>query len=240
MVAGRSGPRARQAGGGRLRRRCRYTAPMAATTAPTLGSQLRLAVLRLSRRLRQQTAGEITASQLSALTAVAKHGELSLGELAAIERIAPPSMTRIAVRLEEQGLLERARRHGRPARGPRRRVAGGGGPVGRDPNPPRCLPGRPVAGLHRRGAGRAGQGRAAPGAPGLRRRLTIRIRRPSRPHHRRHRTGRDTQHRLRLGDDFVRGDIRRHLDECQPVGGDIDDRQVGDDPVHHVLAGQRQ
>ena len=80
---------------------------MAATTAPTLGSQLRLAVLRLSRRLRQQTAGNVTASQLSALSAVAKHGEVSLGELAAIERIAPPSMTRIAAALEEQGLLER-------------------------------------------------------------------------------------------------------------------------------------
>ena len=80
---------------------------MAGTTAPTLGSQLRLAVLRLSRRLRQQTAGDITASQLSALSAVAKHGEVSLGALAAIERIAPPSMTRIAASLEEQGLVER-------------------------------------------------------------------------------------------------------------------------------------
>jgi DNA-binding MarR family transcriptional regulator len=80
---------------------------MTGTTAPTLGSQLRLAVLRLSRRLRQESAGEITASQLSALAVLAKHGELSLGELAAIERIAPPSMTRIAARLEEQGLLER-------------------------------------------------------------------------------------------------------------------------------------
>ena len=73
------------------------------------GSALRLAVLRLSRRLRQETAGsgEITPSQMSALTVLAKHGELTLGELAAIERIAPPSMTRIAARLEENGLLER-------------------------------------------------------------------------------------------------------------------------------------
>ncbi len=80
---------------------------MAATTAPTLESQLRLVVLRLSRRLRQQTAGDVTPSQLSALSTIAKHGEVSLGELAAIERIAPPSMTRIAARLEEQGLVER-------------------------------------------------------------------------------------------------------------------------------------
>jgi len=38
---------------------------------------------------------------------VAKRGELTLGELAAIERIAPPSMTRIAARLEDHGWLER-------------------------------------------------------------------------------------------------------------------------------------
>lgn len=80
---------------------------MAVTTAPTLGSQLRLAVMRLARRLRQQTAGGITQSQLSALATVAKHGPVSLGELAGIERIAPPTMTRIAARLEEQGLVER-------------------------------------------------------------------------------------------------------------------------------------
>jgi DNA-binding MarR family transcriptional regulator len=76
-------------------------------TPTALGSQLRLAILRLSRRLRQQAVGDITASQLSALSAVAKRGEVTLGELAAIEQIAPPSMTRIAARLEEQGLLER-------------------------------------------------------------------------------------------------------------------------------------
>jgi DNA-binding MarR family transcriptional regulator len=75
--------------------------------APPVASQLRLAVLRLSRRLRQQAVGEVTASQLSALASIYKHGELSLGELATIERVAPPSMTRIAARLEEQGLVYR-------------------------------------------------------------------------------------------------------------------------------------
>ena len=73
------------------------------------GSSLRLAVLRLSRRLRQETAGsgDVTPSQMSALVALSQHRELTLGELAAIERIAPPSMTRIAAALEEKGLLER-------------------------------------------------------------------------------------------------------------------------------------
>lgn len=78
-----------------------------ATVVTDLGGQLRLAVLRLSRRLRQEAAGDVTPSQLSALSVLAAHGELTLGELAAIERIAPPSMTRIASRLEERGLLER-------------------------------------------------------------------------------------------------------------------------------------
>jgi DNA-binding MarR family transcriptional regulator len=72
-----------------------------------LPSHLRLAVLRLSRRLRQQTVGDISPSQLSALSSIAKHGEVSLGALATIERIAPPSMTRIAARLEEHGLVTR-------------------------------------------------------------------------------------------------------------------------------------
>ncbi|HET7522704.1 MAG TPA: MarR family transcriptional regulator [Acidimicrobiales bacterium] len=78
-----------------------------ATQTGLLGSHLRLAVLRLSRRLRKESVGDITPSQLSALTAVERHGEVTLGELAAIERIAPPSMTRIASRLEERGLVER-------------------------------------------------------------------------------------------------------------------------------------
>ncbi|MDA8046577.1 MAG: MarR family transcriptional regulator [Actinomycetota bacterium] len=74
-----------------------------------IGSALRLSVLRLSRRLRQEStgSGDVTPSQMSALVVLSQHGELTLGELAAIERIAPPSMTRIAARLEANGYLER-------------------------------------------------------------------------------------------------------------------------------------
>ncbi len=73
-----------------------------------MGGALRLAVLRLSRRLRQVgSPGGVTLSQMSAMTVVARHGEVTLGELAALERVAPPSMTRIAARLEENGWLER-------------------------------------------------------------------------------------------------------------------------------------
>jgi DNA-binding MarR family transcriptional regulator len=73
-----------------------------------LPSQLRLVVMRLGRRLRQESVGDVTASQLSALSTIERVGPLSLGDLAELERIAPPSTTRIAARLEEQGLVVRA------------------------------------------------------------------------------------------------------------------------------------
>src|ERR1700694_1370772 len=77
------------------------------TTTMRLPSQLRLAVMRLSRRLRQESVGDITASQLSALASLERTGGLSLGELADIERIAAPAMTRMATRLEAMALVVR-------------------------------------------------------------------------------------------------------------------------------------
>ncbi|MDQ6838188.1 MAG: MarR family transcriptional regulator [Actinomycetota bacterium] len=76
---------------------------------PSLSSHLRLVILRMSRRLRQQSVGDVTASQMSALASIYLAGDASLGELAATERIAPPSMTRIVARLEERGFV--CRRH---------------------------------------------------------------------------------------------------------------------------------
>jgi DNA-binding MarR family transcriptional regulator len=77
------------------------------TASAELSSQLRLTVMRLARRLRQEYPGQVTATHLSALSTLAKRGEMSLGELAAVERIEPPSMTRIAARLELDGLALR-------------------------------------------------------------------------------------------------------------------------------------
>jgi DNA-binding MarR family transcriptional regulator len=72
-----------------------------------LAARLRLAVTRLSRRLRHQGETGISASQLSALAAVDRSGPMTLGDLAAAEQVQPPSMTRIVSRLEEAGLVER-------------------------------------------------------------------------------------------------------------------------------------
>lgn len=83
------------------------TAPPGAQVDRELVVQLRLTVMRLARRLRQQTEGEITASQLSALATVSRFGPLSLGALAAVERVRPPTMTRIVGQLEAAGLVVR-------------------------------------------------------------------------------------------------------------------------------------
>jgi len=72
-----------------------------------LAAELRLAVMRLARRLRQQAPADVTPSMLSALTVVDRLGPITLGDLAGFERVRPPTMTRIVARLEEDGLVER-------------------------------------------------------------------------------------------------------------------------------------
>jgi len=80
--------------------------PTAADTA--LASALRLSVLRLARRLRAERADtSLTLSQLSALSTLERHGQLTPGELAAHERVQPPSMTRLVASLEQVGLVGR-------------------------------------------------------------------------------------------------------------------------------------
>ena len=76
-------------------------------TDPELAARLRLAVMRLSRRLRQQVADGATSTQVSALATVERLGTPTLGELATSEKVRPPSMTRIVVGLEEAGLVSR-------------------------------------------------------------------------------------------------------------------------------------
>jgi DNA-binding MarR family transcriptional regulator len=75
---------------------------------PALASKLRLAVVRLNRRLRaQRTSSVISLTQLSALSCLHKCGPMTPGELAAKESVQPPSMTRVIGALEELGLVAR-------------------------------------------------------------------------------------------------------------------------------------
>lgn len=72
-----------------------------------LAARLRLTVMRLARRLRRQAEGDVTASQLSALSSLAMDEPLTLSELSSVERVKPPTMTRIVASLEELGLVTR-------------------------------------------------------------------------------------------------------------------------------------
>jgi DNA-binding MarR family transcriptional regulator len=77
-------------------------------TAEQLAISLREAIMRLNRRLRQARAvGDLTFSQLSALTSLQLAGALTPRELADVERVQPPTMTKIVGKLEERGLVVR-------------------------------------------------------------------------------------------------------------------------------------
>ena len=81
---------------------------MRTTNDTALASALRLAVMRLARRMRAERADtSLTLSQLAALATLERHGPLTPSELAAHEKVQPPSMTRLAASLEEAGLVER-------------------------------------------------------------------------------------------------------------------------------------
>lgn len=89
-----------------------------ATETGDLPTRLRLTATRLARRLRQEGGTDATPSTLSALSSIEARGPLTMGELATVEQIAPPTLTRIVSRLEDQGLVERTvdRRDRRVAR----------------------------------------------------------------------------------------------------------------------------
>jgi len=72
-----------------------------------LAAELRLAVTRLARVLRQRAEVGVTPSMLSALTSIERLGPVTLGKLAAAEQVQPPSMTAIVARLEESGMVVR-------------------------------------------------------------------------------------------------------------------------------------
>ena len=77
-------------------------------THAQLAAALRDAITRFNRRLRQaRPMGDLTITQLSALTSLELAGALSPRELAETERIQPPTLTKIVAKLEDRGLVQR-------------------------------------------------------------------------------------------------------------------------------------
>ena len=74
-----------------------------------LASELRLSVMRLRRRLaiERHPDNELSLNQMAVLGALYRNGDLTIGELAAHERVQPPSMTRTVNCLEQDGYVAR-------------------------------------------------------------------------------------------------------------------------------------
>jgi DNA-binding MarR family transcriptional regulator len=72
-----------------------------------VGARLRLVVMRLHRRLRAEAGDELSPTLVAALVSIERHGPLTLGRLAELERVTPPSITRVVANLERAGLVIR-------------------------------------------------------------------------------------------------------------------------------------
>ncbi|MEX0426615.1 MarR family winged helix-turn-helix transcriptional regulator [Nocardioides sp. DS6] len=90
-----------------------------ARTDAGLASVLRISVMRLRRRLANERhpSNVLSLGSMAVLGALVANGETTLGELAARERVQPPSMTRTVNFLEEGGFVTR-----RPGDSDRRQV----------------------------------------------------------------------------------------------------------------------
>lgn len=69
--------------------------------------RLRLVVLRLSRRIRTHSVGELTPSQQAVFASIAKNGPATISRIAELEHVQPPSASKIVASLETRGLVER-------------------------------------------------------------------------------------------------------------------------------------
>lgn len=85
------------------------TAEKAVRTDPGLAASLRVSVARLGRRLRSERADDVpvSVSGLGVLGLLHREGDRTIGQLAAAERVQPPSMTRTVSCLERDGFVER-------------------------------------------------------------------------------------------------------------------------------------
>jgi DNA-binding MarR family transcriptional regulator len=84
--------------------------PEADTTLTDTAARLRLGIVRTARRMRQEAAAEasgLTPTSTAALATIERHGPLTPSELAELERVKRPTVTRTLGCLEREGLVER-------------------------------------------------------------------------------------------------------------------------------------
>ena len=84
--------------------------PASASTSsvrPTISTDCRVALLRLSRRIRANSVGGLTPSQFAMFASVVNYGPCTISHLADLEHVKAPSASKIVAALETLGLVER-------------------------------------------------------------------------------------------------------------------------------------
>ena len=84
--------------------------PESTVSAPDIeemAGSLRLSIARLARLLRQQDQSGMAPALATALAAIGREGPLTLSRLAAIEQVAPPTITKIIDKLESLEFITR-------------------------------------------------------------------------------------------------------------------------------------
>lgn len=74
---------------------------------PAQAEQLRIALARMNRRLRQEGGADLGPTLTAALATIDRHGPVTPSELAARERIQRPTATRLVAKLLDAGLITR-------------------------------------------------------------------------------------------------------------------------------------
>ena len=74
-----------------------------------LVARLRMTTARLARLLRQQDDSGLAPTSTAMLAAIGREGPITLGDLAAYEQVAPPTITKAVDKLEAAGLVDRVR-----------------------------------------------------------------------------------------------------------------------------------
>jgi DNA-binding MarR family transcriptional regulator len=72
-----------------------------------IAEELRLAITRTSRALRQEAGGSLTPTALSALASISRHQPLTPAALAGIESVRRPTVTRVVAHLVDSGMVAR-------------------------------------------------------------------------------------------------------------------------------------
>jgi len=72
-----------------------------------VAARLRLTATRLARLLRQQSDSGLSPTLTAALATIGRHGPLTLGALAEMEQVSPPTTTKVVDKLATAGLVAR-------------------------------------------------------------------------------------------------------------------------------------